>query len=101
MPDAHPHDATAIAYHLLIVGRVQGVGYRASAKAQAHGLGLAGWVRNLSSGDVEAVVAGAPEDVHAFVDWARRGPPNARVARIDISEIDIPAERTFVQRPNA
>lgn len=58
-------------------------------------------MRNLGSGDVEAVVAGKPEDVHAFVDWARRGPPNARVTRIDISEIEIPSETGFVQRPTA
>lgn len=98
----HPPESPArIAYHLLIVGRVQGVSYRANAKTQATRLKLSGWVRNLSSGEVEAVVAGPPESVHAFVDWARRGPPSARVTRIDISEIDMPPKADFVQRPSA
>lgn len=101
MFETPPESPTRIAYHLLIVGRVQGVSYRASAKAQATSLELSGWVRNLSSGEVEAVVAGPPESVDAFVDWARRGPPSAHVARIDISEIGMPTENDFVQRPSA
>lgn len=101
MSDQQADSSAPIAYHLLIVGRVQGVSYRAHAKAQALRLGLSGWVRNLGSGEVEAVVAGPPQDLAAFVDWAHLGPPNARVTRIDIAEVEIPTEAGFEQLPSA
>lgn len=70
------------ALHLSIHGRVQGVGYRYAAVAEAERLGLQGWVRNRRDGSVEAVVCGAPAACRAFVDWAQRGPPAARVDRV-------------------
>ncbi len=70
---------------LLVSGRVQGVGYRASAAAQGRRLGLRGWVRNLPDGRVEALVDGPDADVEAFVTWCRRGPPAARVDDVDVS----------------
>jgi len=68
-----------VAVHLLIHGRVQGVGYRAWFQAEADRRGLSGWVRNLRSGDVEAVVDGRPEAVEALVAACRDGPIGARV----------------------
>jgi acylphosphatase len=47
---------------------------------------VAGWVRNLPSGAVEAVFEGAPERVERLVDWARHGPPLALVDRVQIYE---------------
>lgn len=72
--------------HLSIFGRVQGVGYRESMRIEAQKAGCTGWVRNRKDGSVEALVEGAPEDVASLVAWARRGPPAARVARVDASE---------------
>ena len=72
--------------HLVISGRVQGVGYRFYMKRQARELGVAGWVRNRSDGTVEAVVHGSPEQVNAIVAWARRGPPSAVVAAVKIGD---------------
>ncbi len=72
--------------HLSIFGRVQGVGYRESMRIEAQKSGCTGWVRNRKNGSVEAVVEGAPEDVARVVAWARRGPPAARVERVDASE---------------
>jgi acylphosphatase len=46
--------------HVMILGRVQGVGYRYWAGQQASLLGLEGWVRNRRDGSVEAVFAGRP-----------------------------------------
>ena len=68
---------------LRIHGRVQGVGYRAFVSDQATQLGLAGWVRNRSDGSVEALIAGQAAAVERLIALLRKGPPGARVTRID------------------
>jgi acylphosphatase len=73
----------SVARHVVIRGRVQGVGYRAFVEDTALDHGLAGWVRNRRNGDVEAVFAGPPAAVTQVVDACRRGPPAARVGRLD------------------
>jgi len=70
------------ALHLVIRGRVQGVGYRYAMCRQAELLGLEGWVRNRADGSVEAVIVGAPDRVDLLHAWARRGPPGAHVSEI-------------------
>jgi acylphosphatase len=65
--------------HVLIRGRVQGVGYRAFVQATALDRGLEGWVRNRRDGSVEAVIAGPASTVAHMLDACRRGPPGARV----------------------
>ena len=90
-----------IARRLRITGAVQGVGFRAALCAQAESRGLRGWVRNRSDGSVEAEVAGSPEAVAAMLDWAQRGPATARVAELQVEDIDVGeayADR-FTQRP--
>lgn len=68
---------------LLIHGRVQGVYFRDSMRREAQYLSLSGWVRNRSDGTVEAVVQGQADAVDAIVRWAQRGPPLARVDRVE------------------
>jgi acylphosphatase len=70
--------------HLLIHGRVQGVWFRESMRSEAERLGVTGWVRNAPDGSVEAVVQGPDTAVDALIAWARIGPPQARVDRIDL-----------------
>ena len=89
-----------MAKHLLISGRVQGVGFRYSMAEEAERLGVTGWVRNRRDGTVEAAVDGAPEAVDALISWARRGPPSAHVTEVRISEIPESFER-FEMRPTA
>jgi acylphosphatase len=72
--------------HVLIRGRVQGVGYRAWTEVTALEHGLEGWVRNRRDGSVEAVFGGAADDVAAMIGECRRGPPGARIERIDQRE---------------
>ena len=72
--------------HVLIRGRVQGVGFRAWVEDTAIDLGLRGWVRNRRDGSVEAVLAGELELVRTMIEASRRGPPAARVERLDVSQ---------------
>lgn len=69
--------------HLRIHGWVQGVGFRDAMAREAERLGVTGWVRNCAGGDVEALVQGSPASVEAILAWTHRGPPAARVERID------------------
>lgn len=73
-----------IAKRLLIAGRVQGVGYRDSLRAEARRRGIGGWVRNLSDGRVEALLEGPEKAVLAAIEWARHGPPLAKVAAVEV-----------------
>jgi acylphosphatase len=79
---------------LRITGRVQGVWYRGATEAEARRLGVAGWVRNLPDGSVEAVIEGEPATVRALVAWCRTGPPGARVQ--DVSEQPEPADDELI-----
>ena len=76
-----------LAVHLVVVGRVQGVAFRARAVAEATRLGLAGWVRNRMDGTVEARAEGAAQAVEAFVAWCHRGPPLAQVEEVRVSKV--------------
>ena len=68
-----------VRYRVLISGRVQGVFFRDTCRRLAEQHGVAGWVRNLPDGRVEAVFEGLADDVRRLVDWARTGPRLAAV----------------------
>ena len=76
------------AVRLVIRGRVQAVGYRQWAVAEAVRLGLTGWVRNRVDGTVEAVAAGDDAAVDGFVAACRHGPTLARVTAVDVAPAD-------------
>ena len=75
---------TATRARVIVRGRVQGVFFRAEASARARSQGLAGWVRNLRDGSVEAVFEGDGERVESMVRWCKHGPAGARVESIDV-----------------
>ena len=66
----------------VITGRVQGVGYRAWMVGEAITRGLDGWVRNLASGSVEAVILGDSERLARLHEVCLQGPPGACVEAI-------------------
>ena len=72
--------------HVVIHGRVQGVGFRAFVEDTAERLGLEGWVRNRRDGTVEAVFAGPEQTVAAAIEACRTGPRSARVTNVDVAE---------------
>lgn len=73
-----------ITAHLWISGRVQGVCYRAWAETVAGELKLAGWVRNLPTGDVECLVEGEKKQVEEMIKRCHQGPSSARVKEVRV-----------------
>jgi acylphosphatase len=72
--------------HMVVHGRVQGVGFRAFVEREALKRGLEGWVRNRRDGSVEAVFKGEAAAVAAAIEACRRGPYSARVDALDQRE---------------
>jgi acylphosphatase len=81
--------------HVYVSGRVQGVFFRAEAERVARERGLAGWVRNLSNGRVEAVFEGNDADVDAAVAWCRQGPKWAEVNDLESAEEPLGGDTGF------
>ncbi len=73
-------------YHLRITGKVQGVWFRASAKDKALSLQLRGKVWNEPDDAVGALVQGQEENVQAFIEWCKVGPPLAKVEEVLVME---------------
>jgi acylphosphatase len=66
----------------LVVGKVQGVYFRHSARLEADRLKLRGLARNLPDGSVEVLAQGIPSAVEALHQWLHRGPAHARVEAV-------------------
>jgi acylphosphatase len=79
-----------IACRCRVSGRVQGVFYRASTRAQAQVLGVTGYARNLPDGSVEVLACGERAAVEALCAWLWQGPPAAEVARVEVESIATP-----------
>lgn len=77
-----------IARRIVVHGRVQGVGFRYAMAEAARASGVRGWVRNSRDGTVEAWLQGPDDAVARTIEWARRGPPAARVDRLDVDDVD-------------
>ena len=69
--------------HAVVVGRVQGVGFRYFVIEKAQSLGLHGYVRNDSNGDVEVVAQGRRPALEQLLFQLRRGPSAAQVRDVD------------------
>ncbi|HTK03958.1 MAG TPA: acylphosphatase [Candidatus Eisenbacteria bacterium] len=69
-----------------VTGRVQGVFFRASAKAEAERLGIAGFAKNADDGAVQIEAEGESDSLDRFVAWCGRGPDFAQVDAVDVHE---------------
>jgi acylphosphatase len=78
---------------VLISGKVQGVGYRYSTVKEAQKLGLTGWVRNLTDGNVEAVFEGDKLIIEQMINWCYVGPKKSIVTEVKVET----KEREFSQ----
>lgn len=74
-----------VTMHLMITGRVQGVGFRSWAMLNAVERELIGWVRNLRCGSVEMVISGSQASVNAMIEACWEGPVAARVKNVEAS----------------
>jgi len=72
--------------HIHIIGKVQGVFFRASAKEKADAFRLKGWIKNIPDGSVQIVVTGEESSVKEFIAWCKKGPKGARVSEVLVTE---------------
>ena len=84
-----------VCVRIRVQGLVHGVFFRASMAEMAAGLGVAGWVRNVADGSVEAVLEGDEGGVRSIVEWAHRGPPRARVDSVKVERLRPRNQRGF------
>jgi acylphosphatase len=84
--------------HVWISGRVQGVWFRDSCRRQARAEGIAGWVRNLVDGRVEAVFEGSLDAVDRMIAWCHEGPPRAQVTDVEVRREQPVGESGFALR---
>lgn len=81
--------------HIRVTGQVQGVFFRQQTQRRARAEGLAGWVRNLPDGSVQAAFEGNRAGVEALVAWSRSGPAQAQVAKCDVTWEEPQGEHFF------
>ena len=74
---------------IIIIGKVQGVYFRASAQERAVELSLTGEVRNLPDGNVEVIACGPSDSVQQLIDWCHEGPPRAVVERVVVEDLEV------------
>lgn len=87
------------AVHVIICGRVQGVGFRAFVEREADALGLDGWVRNRRDGSVEVVFAGEETEIQHMLMELNAGPPAAAVTDVRPGPYEGPIPDGFAALP--
>jgi hydrogenase maturation protein HypF len=93
--DDHIKMKETIAFHILVTGLVQGVGFRAFVYRLARNYGLTGWVRNTDH-HVEIFVQGSPELVGEFISDLKENPPSASIVdEILSTPAEITVEKEF------
>lgn len=85
--------------HIVVTGRVQGVGFRHFIAVRARALGLTGLARNLPTGQLDIIAEGERSALETLIGAVRGGPPGAAVRDLEVTWDDAPArEREFLIR---
>ena len=74
--------------HLIISGKVQGVGFRYWMQNLAIKKNISGWVKNKMSGDVEALIVGQEKEIQELIKLCETGPSSANIDRVQINDYD-------------
>lgn len=85
-----------IAKEIRVVGKVQGVSFRAATRAKALSLGIVGWVRNNTDGSVHIRIEGEEAVMASMVEWCRGGPALARVDLLEEKPAPVAGFKGFV-----
>ena len=85
--------------HLVITGRVQGVGFRFYMQRKARELGVTGWVRNCPDGRVDTHIEGDEAAVEQLIERLHHGPPAAQVEDVHVWNVDLFDFEDFEIRP--
>lgn len=89
------HQGAAVRRRAIVSGEVQGVGFRANARAEARRLGVGGFARNRPDGTVEVEVEGPDALVETMLSWLRRGPRWASVDTVTVTEVEPRGSASF------
>ena len=89
-PQLHPER-----WRLMVIGDVQGVGFRNACLQRATELGLCGWVKNLSDGKVEVQAEGSSFALNELRMWCERGPVGSKVHMVRLSQLPTTGEDWF------
>lgn len=73
-------------FRIIVTGKVQGVGFRYSAKISALKLNITGYVRNLPDGSVYIEAEGTESMLSEFISWCNTGPARAIVRKVEVQE---------------
>ena len=72
--------------HLVISGKVQGVGFRYWLQRMAAEKNIFGWVKNKISGNVETLIIGNDKEVNDMIKLCEKGPLSSNVNRVEVNE---------------
>lgn len=70
--------------HIVISGRVQGVGFRYWLYKAAVRNNINGWVKNKISGEVEALLIGSAVKIDNLIKLCEKGPPSSKITKIEV-----------------
>ena len=72
--------------HLVISGKVQGVGFRYWLQKLAIEKNICGWVKNKTSGNVEALIVGEEKEIQELIKLCEMGPGSAKIDYVQIND---------------
>ena len=70
--------------HIIIYGKVQGVGFRYWLHKAAMQKNITGWVRNKISGEVEALLIGKDDEINSIINLCEIGPLSSEVTKVQV-----------------